>query len=61
MPTWLNKVTVMALVRHAMTFAGGVLISAGIFDAGTIEQLTGAIVTIAGALWSLYEKSQRET
>lgn len=58
MPTWLNAVTVSALVRHAMTFVGGILVSSGIFDAGTVEQLSGAIVTIIGVVWSLIDKSE---
>ena len=52
----LDSVMFAAIIRHLMTFVGGVLVASGIFDAGMVEQLTGAVVTIAGVVWSIVNK-----
>jgi hypothetical protein len=54
----LDVTVVTAIVRHFMTFIGGVLVTQGIFDAGVVESLTGAVVTIAGVVWSMFNKVQ---
>jgi hypothetical protein len=44
------------LLRHALTYGGGALVSAGLIDASQSQQLVGALVTIAGVVWSAYSK-----
>jgi len=49
--------SILGLVRHLLTFGGGLLVSNGLIeDAATMETLVGAILTVAGGAWSLYDK-----
>lgn len=49
----------LAMLRHLLTFGGGALAAKGYVDSGTVEAITGAVLTIAGAVWSVVEKKQR--
>lgn len=42
-----------SLIRHGLTAAGGFLIAKGLASADQIGELAGAIVTIAGVIWSM--------
>jgi hypothetical protein len=44
------------LVRHGLTYGGGLLVAAGYLDAGQSEILAGAGLAVAGVLWSVLEK-----
>ena len=47
---------VLGVVRHILTAGGGYLTAKGYVDADGIEQLVGAIITIAGTVWSILSK-----
>ena len=55
----MNMTFILAMLRHALTFGGGFLASRGIVDSATVEVVSGAILTIVGAVWSVVEKKQR--
>ena len=55
----MNKTTLLALLRHGLTTAGGALASKGLAGSDDIEALAGAIVTIIGVVWSIWEKRNR--
>lgn len=48
--------TIMGILRHALTFGGGILVTKGIATASEVELWTGAIVTIIGGAWSIWQK-----
>ena len=50
------KETVLGLIRHALTAGGGFLASASLATGDEIELAAGAVVTLAGFVWSVYEK-----
>lgn len=50
---------IMGVARHILTAAGGALVAKGVVDAGTAETAVGAVVTLVGVGWSLYEKRVR--
>jgi hypothetical protein len=52
----MDFVMIMAVLRHIMTFAGGVLISLGWIDEQTMTQLVGALTTAIGLIWSVVDK-----
>lgn len=54
----MSKEVVFGIVRHALTFAGGILASKGIIDAGMVETAIGAIITLGGIAWSVVEKKK---
>lgn len=49
----------MALARHILTAAGGVLVSKGYTDADTVNTAVGAAVTLGSIGWSFAEKKRR--
>lgn len=49
----------LAMIRHVLTFAGGAIVARGYLDAATAEAVTGAVLTLVGAAWSLAEKRGR--
>lgn len=55
----MNKTTLLALLRHGLTTAGGALAAKGVADSAEVEQLAGALVTIIGVVWSIVEKRNR--
>jgi hypothetical protein len=44
----------MSFFRHLLTFGGGFLVANGWMDAGVMEQAAGAVVTLAGLVWSYF-------
>lgn len=46
----------MGIIRHALSFGGGVVVMRGTFDASDMNQIVGALMTIIGILWSAWEK-----
>jgi hypothetical protein len=49
----MTKEQFLGVVRHTLTFIGGILIMKGyITDAMNVE-LAGAVVTLAGGIWSI--------
>lgn len=52
----MDKAIYLGLARHLLTFGGGVLVSKGMVDPGSLEQLIGAVITIGGIIWSALEK-----
>ena len=54
----MNKDSVLGLVRHVLTFAGGFLVTAGSLDPTSLETAVGAIVTLDGIVWSVVAKKK---
>lgn len=55
----LTKEQFLGIVRHSLTFLGGVVIAGGLIDAGAYTELTGAVITIAGVVWSYIDKRKK--
>lgn len=53
------KESMLSLLRHGLTFLGGYLVAQGWLDDATMTGMVGAIVTLAGAAWGMWEKQQR--
>ncbi len=49
----------LSILRHTLTFAGGLLVAKGTIDEGTANELGGAVITVAGILWGLFDKQGR--
>ena len=52
----MKKEIVFGIIRHTLTFVGGVLVLKGIVDEATLSEITGAIITLVGGIWSVIEK-----
>ena len=54
----LTKEQVIGIIRHSMTFVGGLLLMKGIVDEAMLSELTGGIITLVGTIWSIVEKNK---
>jgi len=44
---------VMGIIRHTLTFVGGILIIKGLAEEGVVNEAIGAVMTAVGAVWSV--------
>lgn len=52
------KPFVLGILRHVLTYGGGLLMAKGWGDSGDWETIIGAIIAIVGAVWSMWDKHQ---
>ena len=50
------KESLMGLVRHLATTAGGYFMAQGYVQEGQVEMLAGAAAVIVGIIWSIWQK-----
>jgi len=48
----------IAIIRHTLTFLGGVLITQGVLDEKMAIELSGAVITLVGGIWSVIDKNK---
>jgi hypothetical protein len=48
--------TILGVVRHVLTAAGGGLVANGSLTSSDLEAVIGAVITLVGIGWSVYEK-----
>jgi len=54
----LTKDQVLGITRHALTFVGGILIMKGLVDEALFTEITGGVMALVGAVWSIIDKKQ---
>jgi hypothetical protein len=52
----MNKKQILSLIRHTLTFVGGVLITQGLVDDSQVEQIIAGVITLTGLIWGVIEK-----
>ena len=52
----MTKEQIQGLVRHVLTFVGGILVLQGVVEESLINELIGGVVALAGTLWSIFSK-----
>jgi hypothetical protein len=52
----MTKEQVKGLIRHSLTFVGGILITRGIIDEATATEIIGLVMTLVGTIWSVISK-----
>lgn len=52
----LTKEQVLGIVRHALTFIGGIVIARGLVDETLVTECIGGDLTLTGAIWSIIDK-----
>ena len=50
------KEQVLGLVRHALTFVGGILIAKGLVGDSVATDIIGGLMTVIGSIWSVLAK-----
>jgi len=52
----MKKEMIFGIIRHTLTFIGGVLVIKGVVDEATYSEISGALLTLIGGIWSVLEK-----
>ena len=52
----LTKEQVLGIVRHALTFIGGIVVMKGWADDAIVTEIIGGVMTLTGAIWSVIVK-----
>lgn len=48
----------LGLIRHALTFVGGIIVTKGLVDESLFEEVLGGVMTLIGAAWSIVSKKK---
>ena len=54
----MKKEQTLGIIRHSLTFIGGILIMKGIVDEALVAEISGAIMTLVGGVWSIVDKRE---
>jgi hypothetical protein len=50
------KEQTLGLIRHALTFVGGILIAKGLLTESISVDIIGGVMTLIGSIWSVLSK-----
>lgn len=56
----MNKLQILGIARHILTFLGGFLVVRGYVDESTLTEVVGSTITLAGLIWSVLEKKPKK-
>ena len=48
----------LGLIRHALTFVGGIIVAKGLVDGALFQEILGGVMTLVGAGWSIASKKK---
>lgn len=54
----MNQDILLGIARHILTALGGVLVTKGLADAPGVEAAVGALIALAGFVWSVIAKTR---
>jgi hypothetical protein len=52
----MKREMVLGIIRHTLTFVGGIFITKGLIDESTLQTLIGSSITLIGTIWSIVIK-----
>lgn len=52
----LSREQVLGILRHVLTFGGGLLIAKGLVDDTAWSEISGSVLTLVGTVWSVVSK-----
>jgi len=52
----MDKLAILGVVRHILTFGGGFAVAYGLADQSMVSVAVGALMTLIGIGWSIYDK-----
>lgn len=53
----MTKEQILGVVRHLLTFFGGILVTKGVVDETIVTEIIGGLSTLIGAIWSFISKT----
>jgi hypothetical protein len=54
----MKKEQILGIIRHTITFVGGILITKGLIDESVFETINGSLLTLIGSIWSVIQKNK---
>lgn len=54
----LTKEQLLGIVRHTITFIGGILVMKGVVEDSMLQEILGGVTTLVGAIWSIVVKNK---
>ena len=57
----LVKQQTLGIIRHALTFVGGIIVMKGLVDEATVAEISGLAMTFIGAIWSVLDKRKKSS
>ena len=54
----LTKEQILGIVRHTLTFVGGIVVMKGLVDEAVVTEIIGGVMTLAGTIWSIVDKNK---
>lgn len=52
------KEQTLGLIRHALTFVGGIIVAKGLVGDAMFQEILGGVMTFIGAVWSVASKKK---
>lgn len=56
----LSKEQILGIIRHTLTFIGGIVVMKGLTDEATITEVIGGVMTLTGTIWSIIDKNVKD-
>ena len=56
----MSKDAILGLARHVLTTLGGIFVTKGAIGESDLEIAVGAVVALAGVVWSVIDKRGRQ-
>lgn len=54
----MKKEQILGILRHSLTFIGGLLVMKGLVEETTANEIVGSVITLVGTIWSIVEKTK---
>jgi hypothetical protein len=54
----MKKEVILGIVRHTLTFAGGILVAKGLLEQGLLTEIVGGVMAVIGGVWSVVDKTK---
>jgi hypothetical protein len=54
----MNWEQISSILRHVLTFGGGFIVAKGWVSETVMLELVGAAITVGGAIWAMFNKTQ---
>ena len=54
----LTKEQLLGIIRHTLTFVGGIVVAIGLVDETLVTEIIGGVLTLTGAIWSIIDKNK---
>jgi hypothetical protein len=54
----MKKEQVLGIVRHVLTFVGGIVVMKGLATDSMVQEIVGTALTLVGSIWSVVAKQK---